>query len=491
LTADHTSCAPTGTVAAPIPGATVAAAIPAAPAHRGQDFTRGSIPRHLIVFTWPMFIGQLLQTMYTVVNAIWVGQFLGPDALAATSVGFPIIFALIALVLGLTMATTVLVSQHFGARQPEMVTRAVNSSLLLQVVLGAVVTIVGIAARRPLLALVNTPPEIMGQASAYLGIILSGMIPMFLFNAVSSVLRGLGDSRTPLRLLVYSTVLNAVLDPLLIVGLGPIPRLGVAGAALASVISIVLSAVMSLRYLPAASRAALFRREFFTPDWRIIRAIFRIGLPAGLQQVVTSLAFVAVSALVNGFGTEAAAGLGLAQRLEQLGIMPAMAVGMAVSALVGQNLGAGNVKRAREVAKWAILLSVGVTLLYVTLSQTCPALLMRVFTREAGVAGVGISYLRTVSRVYPFTAVFFVLSGVLRGAGDTTPSLVFSVLCLWVLRVPLAAYLSAQPELGVRGVWLAIAASPPLNVLLHSLYYRYGPWLKKAVVRRARAGSPA
>jgi len=474
-----------------IPTTPATAAIVAAPAHRSQDFTQGSIPRHLIVFTWPMLVGQLLQTMYSVVNAIWVGQFLGSDALAATSVGFPIIFALIALVLGLTMATTVLVSQYFGARQPEMVTRAVNSSLLLQVVLGAVVTIVGIAARRPLLALVNTPPEIMDQASAYLGIFLSGMIPMFLFNAVSSVLRGLGDSRTPLRLLVYTTVLNAALDPLLILGLGPIPRLGVAGAALASVISIVVSAVIALRYLPAASRATLFRREFLRPDWRIIRATFRIGLPAGLQQVVTSLAIVTVSALVNAFGTEATAGLGLAVRLEQLGIMPAMAVGMAVSALVGQNLGAGNVKRAREVAKWAILLGVGVTLLYVTLAQACPALLMRVFTREAGVAGVGISYLRTVSLVYPFTAVFFVLSGVLRGAGDTTPSLVFTTLCLWVIRVPLAAYLSAKPELGVRGVWLAIAVSPPVNVLLHSLYYRYGPWLKKAVVRRARAESPA
>ena len=473
-------------------GAPSADALPATVPTRGaQDFTRGSIPRHLIDFTWPMLVGQFLQNMYGVVNAIWVGQFLGRDALAATSVGFSIMFALVALVMGLTMATTVLVSQYFGARQPEMVTRTVNSSLWLHVVLGAVLTVGGIALRRPLLVLINAPPEILDQAGAYLGIFVAGLVPMFVFNVVSATLRGLGDSRTPLRLLLYTTILNATLDPLLMLGFGPIPRLGVSGTALASVISIVVSAVIALRYLPGRAATTLLRRESWRPDWQIVKTTIRIGLPAGLQQVLTSLAILAVGALVNRFGTAAAAGLGLVGRLEQVGIMPAMAVGLAVSAVVGQNLGAGNEKRAREAARWAVLLAVGVTLLYVIVAEACPRLLMVIFTREAAVADVGTGYLRIVVLCYPFAAVMLVLSGVLRGAGDTTPSMVFTLVSLWLIRVPLANYLLNYPGLGVRGIWLAIAVSLPINLLLHYLYYRYGPWLRKAVVRREAASAGA
>jgi putative MATE family efflux protein len=214
-----------------------------------RDFTEGNILKHLIMFSVPMFLGNLLQALYNTVDSIWVGRFLGADALGAVSVGFPVIFALVALVSGITMATTVIVSQYFGARQTEQLNRAVNNSLILLTVSGMVVSVVGVAYRDSFLKLINTPPEIIHMASAYMGVYMSGLVGMFLYNAAGAILRGLGDSRTPLVFLAYATVMNIVLDPLLIFGLGPIPPMGVSGVAFATVLAQLFSAVISLRYL--------------------------------------------------------------------------------------------------------------------------------------------------------------------------------------------------------------------------------------------------
>src|SRR5690606_23038800 len=209
-----------------------------------QDFTTGSIWRHLLVFSWPMFVGNLFQSLYNTVDSFWVGRYLGADALGAVSVSFPAIFALVSLIMGLTMATTTLVAQYRGARQDDQVRRTVANSVLLIVVLGLASTGVGYVFRFSLLRLMRTPEEILEPAALYLGIFSVGLVRMFLYNSLSAVLRGLGDSRTPLRFLIYATVVNIILDPLFILGLGPVPAMGVAGAAWATVLAQLLSAVL-------------------------------------------------------------------------------------------------------------------------------------------------------------------------------------------------------------------------------------------------------
>ncbi|MCL6614022.1 MAG: MATE family efflux transporter, partial [Firmicutes bacterium] len=212
------------------------------PSDRTSDFSSGSIIRHLISFSLPMLLGNLLQALYNTVDSIWVGRFLGKEALAAVSVSFPVIFLLVAFVTGLTMAATVLVAQYAGARQPEMVRRTVANTIGLLVASGLVLSILGVVFHRAILRLIQTPPSIMPLASNYLSIYLSGLIFTFVYNAASSILRGLGDSHSPTIFLVYATVTNIILDPIFIFGLGPIPRLGVAGAAWATVIAQVLAA---------------------------------------------------------------------------------------------------------------------------------------------------------------------------------------------------------------------------------------------------------
>ncbi|MGE5654635.1 MAG: MATE family efflux transporter, partial [Bacillota bacterium] len=306
------------------------------------DFTTGSIPRHLIMFAIPMFLGNLLQALYNTVDSIWVGRFLGHRALAAVSVSGPITFALIAMVMGLTMATTTMVAQYYGAQQQHMVRKTVTNSLVLLTVLGVLFSLVGYFLRIPILNLVNAPADIMSDAAGYLGIYSLGLIGMFWYNAAGAIMRGLGDSRTPLRYLAYATVANIILDPLLIFGYGPIPKMGVAGAALATIIAQGGSAVLALVHLERVADLMHLEGDFWKLDGHLTAQTFKIGLPAGLQQTLVSLSGMVVSSIVNGFGSVAVAGFGAGQRIDQFSFMPSMSVGLAVSALVGQNMGAGK-----------------------------------------------------------------------------------------------------------------------------------------------------
>ena len=209
------------------------------------DFTSGSIPKHLIQFSVPLFLGNLLQTLYNTVDTIWVGKFLGPNALGAVSVSFPIIFVLVSLVTGITMATTVLVGQYKGADDEDMVSKTIDTSMFLITVAGIVMSIVGVVLHKQILSLMNTPDELFEMASGYLNITFLGLVFVFGYNTISSILRGLGDSRTPLLFLFYTTVINIILDPIFIFGLGPIPSMGINGAALATVLAQAVSFIFN------------------------------------------------------------------------------------------------------------------------------------------------------------------------------------------------------------------------------------------------------
>jgi putative MATE family efflux protein len=437
-----------------------------------------------------MLAGNLLQALYNTVDSIWVGRYVGPDALGAVSVSFPIIFALIALIMGLTMATTTLVAQYKGAGDDTAVRQTVSNSLKLLAGLGVVSSAIGLVFRMPLLRLINTPEAILVHASSYLGIFLAGMVGMFLYNAGSAILRGLGDSRTPLRFLAIATAINIVLDPLMILGVGPFPKMGVAGAALATIIAQGVSSVLVLRHLSKVTRLLHFEGRLLSVDRRITKLTFSIGLPAGVQQFLASLGMLTLTSIINRFGATVVAAFGAAARLDQFATMPAMSIGMATAALCGQNLGAGKEERVREVVRSSAVVSVALTGTATVIALAIPGVLFGVFTRDAGVLAEGVRYLRIVAWSYVPFALFFVFTGVLRGAGDTVPPMVITVVNLWIVRVPLAQYLSSIPALGIRGVWIANAVTPVAGLALSYAYYRTGRWKARVVARRARAVGP-
>lgn len=450
---------------------------------RMRDFTTGNIWQHLVAFSWPMFVGNALQALYNTVDSFWVGRFIGPEALGAVSVSFPVIFALVSLIMGLTMATTTMVAQYRGARDEEQVRRTVANSLILIVALGLISMVVGVMYRVNILQLMQTPPEILQPAGDYLGIFFLGIIPMFMYNVLSSILRGLGDSRTPLRFLVYATVINIVLDPLFIIGWGPIPAMGVRGAAWATLIAQLVAAVMAVIYV--ARHTNLFGRK--RSEWRLlgylVRKLFTIGVPAALQATIVSFSMVIVATLVNTFGKDVVAAFGAAGRLDQFAFLPAMSIGLAVSALVGQNLGAGKHERVRDIVRLSSILTTSITGIITLIALISPTILIRLFTDDSAVLVEGARYLRIVGLNYIPLAMMFTITGVMRGAGDTMPSMLISFVTLWIVRLPLAWLLSTKLAWGVTGVWWSILISTTLGFVLNYLYYRTDNWKRKVLTR--------
>lgn len=446
------------------------------------DFTQGSIPRHLIVFSVPMLIGNLLQTFYNTVDSIWVGRFLGPEALAAVSVSFPIVFLLVAFTTGLSVAASVMVAQYFGAREEEEVKRTATASTVLLTLLGIGLMVVGLLFHQNLLALIRTPSGIMNFATSYLYFFLLGLPFMFLYNNIGSVLRGAGDSKTPLLLLVYATLLNIILDPLFILGIPPFPRLGVAGAAIATTISQGFSAIWGAIILKRGE-FFVFEKSYLIPCLSFVRTLFRLGLPAGVQQTIVSLGHLAMMAIVNSFGKTVVAAFGAATRVDQFSFLPALSFSIAISSLAGQNVGAGNFTRAREVARWGAIVAGGFAVPISIIVFIFAPRLIRIFTTDPEVIRIGIEYLRIVSFSYVPFALMFAYNGFLRGAGDTLQTMVNTLLTLWLVRIPIAKLLSATP-LAERGIWVSFIAGPVAGYLIAYFYYLGGKWEEKALIRK-------
>ncbi len=447
-----------------------------------RDLTTGSIPRHLVTFAVPMLIGNMLQALYNTVDAIWVGRFLGPQALAAVSVSFPIIFVLITLLMGVTMATTVMVAQYAGAKQTEMVKRTVNNSMLLLLGGGVIASVLGILLRKPLLRLIHTPPEILDDAAAYMMVFMGGLVFMFGSHVFGAILRGLGDSRTPLVFLTYATITNIILDPILIFGLGPIPSMGIQGAALATVLAQALATGIAIRHLNRRNQLVIFDPRQLRFDVELTKSVIRIGLPAGIQQVAVSMGSLVLISIVNRFGHVMTAAYGAGIRLDGFALMPLMSLGMAVSAMVGQNLGAGYHHRVKEIVRWGVIMSSSLAVFFTVLMVAFPGVFMSIFTADAKVLAAGVEFLRIVSLSFLGIAVLFTFGGALRGAGDTVPTMLISTAALWLLRIPLAAYLSST-ALGARGIWLAMFISPFFGGGLSVAYYLTGRWRQKVVVK--------
>ena len=450
----------------------------------GTDLTEGSIVKHLINFSIPLLLGNVFQALYKTVDSIWVGQFLGAKALGAVSVSFPIIFILISLVTGITMATSVLVAQYAGAKNPEMISKTMNNSFLLLGTVAVIVTTIGIVFNEQILILLNTPQEILAFAVEYLNIYLLGLIFVFGFNVMSAVLNGLGDPRTPVKFLIVATITNIILDPLFIFGVGFIPKMGIAGAALATIISQALALALIVIYLYRTNHIIRPKIKDFKVAGELLWKLIKIGLPAGIQQIVVSMGLTVMVGVINSFGADAVAAFGAASRLDQFAHMPAMSFGVAVSAITGQSLGAAKTERVKEIFKWGSILVSGITAIMVILALAIPKTFLQIFTSDADVLSIGSVYLRIVGLSYIPFSLMFVANGILRGAGDTFPTMVFSFVSLWLIRIPLARYLSSLESLGVNGIWIAISTSSFISMMLSQTYYMLGRWKKKKLVTK-------
>lgn len=455
----------------------------------GKDLTVGSIPKHLLMFSLPMLIGNVLQTGYSIVDTIWVGWYVGRDAVGATAVSFPILFILIALAAGATIASSILVSQYYGAKDYRMVERVVNNSFAVALILGAVMTLIGLLASDPILRLMNTPQSVFELASGYLKINLSGFILMYFGFLITSILRGIGDTVTPLIFMAIGVALNAILDPLLIIGVGPFPELGLNGAAWASLTAQAIGFALAMVYLNRKSHFVAVNLKKLILDRHLTFLIVKIGFPSAVQQSLVSIGAAFITTFVNAFGAPAIAAFGAASRIDQVAFMPAMSLGMAVSSLTGQNLGANKPERVKEVFKWGNIMTSAITLFISLFAVGIPRILLSMFIQDPDVLDIGVTYLRIVGGSYILFAIMFVSNGIINGAGHTLTTMFFSLFSLWVIRVPLAALLS-RTAMGITGIWISIVISFAVTTIISILYYMSGRW-KKAVIRHGIRGNAA
>jgi putative MATE family efflux protein len=450
----------------------------------GTDMSVGSIPKHLLRFSIPMLIGNLIQIGYSIVNRIWVGNLIGENAVGAIGVSFPIFFTLLGLSMGISMASTILIAQYYGAKKHAMVERVVGNSFSLALMVGTILTIAAILSSDFLLRLMDTPLENFAMASSYLKITLAGFILFYLGFLINSILRGIGDAVTPLVFMSIGIGINAVLDPFFIGGWGPFASHGLNGAAYATLISQVIAVGISIVYLNRKNHFVAFNPRKLILDKHITFLLFKIGFPSIIQQSLISISGMFVQTFVNSFGASAANAFGAVLTIDMFAFMPAMSMSMAVATLTGQNLGAGRPERVKRVFKSGVMMTSSITVLisFIVVVFSKFILIMFGLGDDAKVMEIGISYLRIAGSCYIFFAIMFISNGVINGAGHTIITMVFTLLSLWLIRVPLAWFLS-KTNLGIAGIWIAIACSFFVTMIVSLAYYFSGRWKKSAVIK--------
>lgn len=405
---------------------------------------------------------------FNLIDSIWVGRLIGPAALAAVSTaGF---YVWVALSLGemVEIGLIAVAARRHGEGDPERAARAAAAAVAYALVAGLVVSVVGWGLAATMFRLMTVPPEVARLGHAYLSMWLLGTPLVFGFFAVEATFRAAGDTRTPFLMLAGSVGFSIVLDPLLIIGIGPFPRLGVEGAALASVM---VRGGGFLLGLAIALRRGLLRVG--APDWRSLPTIIRIGAPLSLSGVLLSVIYMWLTRFTSRFGTPALAALGVGHKMEGLGFLAISGFALAAGALVGQNLGAKQEERAREAVRLTVTYCLAVTVTTAVAFLLIPGILVGLFTSDPQVIADGVLYLRVIAFAQIGQSFELILEGALAGAGYTFWPQVAST-TLTALRIPLSAWWSRA--LGLLGIWLALSVTATSRGIAMILFWKSGRW---------------
>lgn len=443
-----------------------------------QNLLNGSVPPKLIQFAFPLFLANLLQALYNVVDMLVVGKIMGEIGLAAISNASMLCFIINSLCIGLTMGGGVLVAQYKGAGNQKGQRDTIGMLFLLSLAASVVVTMLGLAVYEPLFRALDVPAEAYPDACGYMEIICWGTVFVFGYNTVCSTLKGLGDSKTPLFFVGAATILNVLLDVLLV---GPC-SMGTAGAAWATITAQGISFVGSLAYLKRHQLSVSFRKIEFR--WEILLSILKVGMPTATQMVVNT-AYLLVTGMLNPFGTSVAAASGVGLKINTFAGMHCWAIGQAITAMVGQCMGAGQIQRARQVVRSGLLLNLAVTAAVVVTVQFLAEPLIRLFdSTSPEVIRVGVLYLRLCCGVNSLVyAAMYTLDSFAIGVGAAHVAMANALLDTVVVRLPVGWLLAFSLSVGFPGIYLGQALSPILPALVGLIYFKSRVWERKTLVR--------
>jgi putative MATE family efflux protein len=452
-----------------------------------RSLTEGSIPAGLFRFALPILFANILQSLNGSVNSIWVGRFLGEAALTATSNANTVMFLLIGAAFGVAMAATILIGQSIGANNLRETKRVVGTSATFFAAISVGMAIAGLVLCRPLLIAMSTPADSLPLAVAYMRVIFLALPWLYMYAFVMAVLRGAGDAKTPFYFMLLSVGIDIALNPVFIFGLGPFPRLGIAGSALATFVAQAVSLIALIRHLYRRHHILCLHRHelrFLKVDGAVVAVLVRKGIPMSAQLLVISLSGVLMITLVNRFGVDTTAAYGAALQIWNYIQMPAFAVGMAVSAMTAQNVGAGKWQRVTAIARVGMLYSVLLTGSIVLTIEVLNTWVFGLFLPPGSAALAIASHMnRIVTPSFIFFGISLTLFGVVRATGAVIVPLIILTISLLGVRFPFAQALLSRYQ--VDAVWWSFPLSSALAAALALLYYRYGDW------RHAQMAVPA
>ena len=437
------------------------------------DLTEGKVWKVIVRFALPLLVGNLLQQFYNITDSIIVGQFLGKEALAAVSASFFIYYFIISLVIGVGSGTTVVISQLFGAKQYQKVQLAFSSFFIFMLVGGIILSIAGIIFAEPVFRLTNTPEEVIPQAVAYFRIYIGGTFLFVTFNSIISILRGVGESVRPMLFILITTVLNIAFDLLFIL----VFKWGIEGAARATVVSQGIGMCIALAYVNNTHPLLSIKKQDMLFDWKLFKESLKIGLPTSVQQCAIALGLIALLGIVNSFGTNTLTAYGAAGKIDTIITQAILTLSGALAAFCGQNIGAGRLDRVKKGVQFTMYTNIALGLLTFAAVYLFGNEMMRIFTKDIDVVAIGKEYLLIIGGLFIVHGALNVYNGALRGAGDTLFPMITSLVCLWLIRIPLAYYLSSW--LGRNGIWWAIGISITIGLIVTFVYYKIGFWKRR------------
>ena len=446
-----------------------------------QNFTEGSIGRAIFLLSVPMVLEMAMESLFGLVNIFWVGK-LGKDQAAAVGITESLLTIVFTVAMGLSMGTTAMVARRIGEQDHEGAARAAEQSILLGILVSIPLALIGLLFHRQLFTLMNAEAGVASVGKGYIMVIFGLNVVLMLIFLINAIFRGAGDAAIAMRSLWLGNIINLILDPILIFGLGPFPKLGVMGSAIATTIGRGVAVMYQLSRLSGGhSRVPLEFNRLFKPDFELMGTLMRISLGGMFQMLVATSAWMVLMSLVGKFGSAAQAGYTFAIRIIWVTLLPSWGMSNAAATLVGQNLGAQKPDRA-EKSVWltghcnAVFL-LGVMAAFLLFAEP----LLRVFTHDETVIPFGVDALLYISYGYIFYGYGMVLSASFNGAGDTYTPTVINLICFWALQMPLAYWLAMKTGLQAKGVFLAVTIAESVLAILAMVVFKRGKWKEQKV----------
>ena len=445
-------------------------------ADRKQDFTQGNIVRQIVAFTLPLIASSLLQALYNMVDMVIAGRFAGPSAISAINNSSQLLVIITKIAIGITTGGSVLIGQFYGGKDNKSREEATGTLVSLSAILGIAFSLILYALSGEILKLLQAPAY--DEALVYLRICSAGMFFVYIYNAFSSLLRAVGDSRTPMRIVVMTTILNVVLD-LIFVGSF---KMGVAGAALATVIAQILSAVLSLAAIIKERELIRFTAEFLRIRMEMLRQTLKVGIPSAVQMTIAGFSWLVVTYLINRYGTDISAGNGVAIKIKDMCQLLISAMSTGAVSVIAQNLGARLYDRAKEVMYTAMKMAFVVSLVTIVLVEFAGPWLAAIFTDDQAVISNAVLNMRIEIVGQVFYAIFMIYHAMMIGAGHSTFAMMSSFTNCIIFRVILAV--SFEKLWGLEGIYIACAIAPFSSVPFGYLYIKSGIWKTSLIKQR-------